>query len=140
MTDAFKGGLTLNLGSSGSPTTYSELCEAVEIGGFGKTNSLIDVTSFCSPGNDREYIAGLADGEEVTLNLNYITNNANQQSVRTSVDNGETRDFQIVMDDGTNSETFTFAAVCLAWTLNPSFDDANRVAFTLKITGGILIT
>lgn len=139
MTSAFVAGVTLKLGASGSPTSFSNLCEAISISGIGKTNSLVDVTNFCSTAGTREYIAGLADGEEVAFEMNYLPGDANQQSLRSSVNSQENREFQIEITDGTDTETFTFEAVCLSWVLTPEIDSQNKVTFTVKITGDITI-
>lgn len=140
MTSAFVAGVTLKLGASGSPTSFSNLCEAVSISGIGKTNSLVDVTNFCSAAGTREFIAGLAEGEEVSFEMNYLPGDANQQSLRSSVNSQETREFQLAITDGTDSETFTFFGVCLSWVLTPSIDAQNQVTFSVKITGDITIS
>lgn len=137
MSDAFVGGVTINLGAVGSPTSFSELCEIKDVSGIGKTNSLVDVTSFCSPAGVRQFIAGLAEGNEITMIGNLLTNDTNQDSLMDSVDSGSNREFQIVFDDGSNTITLTFEAVCLSWEMTPSFDDANGVTFGLKVSGDI---
>lgn len=139
-TQAFVAGVTLQISTPGSPSVFSALCEAVSISGIGKTNSLIDVTNFCSPAGTREYIAGLAEGEEVSFEMNYLPDNANQVSLRTSVDSQDTREFRLIITDGSASETFTFHAVCLSWVLVPSVDSQNQITFTAKITGDIVIS
>lgn len=143
MTSAFKGGIALKRGNAASPEVFTTIAEVRSISGLGKTNDLIDVTNFDS-GNTREFIAGLADGSEVTFDSNFIMDNAQQEAVRTSVDNGSTDNYQLVVTNPTTSpinvETFAFAAVAITWTINPSFDDANTMSFTIKISGNITIT
>jgi len=34
---------------------------------------------------------------------------------------------------------YTFAAVALAWVLNPAVDDRNTISFTFKISGDITV-
>jgi hypothetical protein len=38
------------------------------------------------------------------------------------------------------TNTYTFSAVCLSWAISPSYDDANMISFTLKISGDITVT
>jgi len=71
-TEAFVGNVFLHRGKTGSPAEYERVCQVFSIGGLGATNALIDATTFCS-GGSREYIGGLADGAEMTLELNYET-------------------------------------------------------------------
>lgn len=126
----------LKLGQADSPETYNDVEEVLSITGFGKTNDLLDVTNFDSPAGTKEFIAGLADGAEITAECNYI-GGTEQDALRTAIDAGSTRNFQIVNTNQSPSETFAFAAVCLSWTIEPSPTEQNRISFGLKITGAI---
>jgi len=138
MTAGFTGGLTFKMSDSASPEDYSVVEEAKSVSGLGKTNPLIDTTSFDS--TSREYIAGLADGQEISVECVRVHTASNiQDTVITAIDSGLTKNFQLTLTDGTTSKTYTFAAVCLSWAITPSFDDATMVSFTFKITGDITV-
>lgn len=142
MDKPFVGNVYLELGDEGSPHTYSRVCEITGISGLGETNDLVDVTTFCSGGN-REYIGGLADGQEVTLDGNFIVDSDNRRELIRAQKNKSTRAFRVVVDDnadGTADLIFWFDAAVLGWTLNPSIDNKNAVQFNLKISGEIDIT
>jgi hypothetical protein len=124
------------------------VCQAFGISGVGQTNEQVDATTFCS-GGIKEYIAGLADGSEVTLELNLETINANPLAqvildMIGDVKNKRIRDFELRFDgnnDGTDTDlVFHFAMTCLSWTVNPSPSAKNSISFTGKITGDINIT
>ena len=106
--------------------------------GFGKTNPLVEVTSFDSA--SREYIAGLADGTEVTLEANYLPADAQQQGLIADVDGGLNRNFEILITDGVTPLTYSVTFTCLSWVINPSYDDKNTITFTLKISGDITVS
>ncbi len=141
MTAAFIGGVTFaRLNISVSPNTYDTIEENAALSGIGVTNPLVDVTSHDSTA--REYIAGLADGSEITLESNYIqTASSKQLDLMSDIDNKLTSGFKLTMLDASvspnTSKTFTFNAVCLSWSVAPSFDDKHMITFTLKISGGI---
>jgi hypothetical protein len=136
MTQANISQFALQLGQADSPETFQTIEEVLSLSGFGKTNELIEVTNFDS-GLTKEYIAGLADGAEITAECNYYQAATNQQALKTAVDAGSTRNFQLVNQVPSPDETFSFAAVCLSWTIEPSPTEQNRISFTLKITGDI---
>lgn len=69
MNSSFVGNAFLYRGDGGSPEVFTRVCQAFGISGIGQTNEQVDATTFCS-GGVKEYIAGLADGTEVTLELN----------------------------------------------------------------------
>ena len=143
MTAAFKGGLTVSRqNTTVSPVAYQALEEVRSLSGFGKTNPLIDATSMDS--TSMEYIAGLADGNEITIEcLRVHTASNKQDDLITDIDNGTTSNFQIVLTDNSVSpiltKTYTFAGVCLSWSVTPSYSDANMISFTVKITGDITV-
>lgn len=146
--DAFVGNTILWRGDGASPQNFTAVCEAFGISGIGETNDQIEATDFCS-GGVKEYIAGLADGSEITLELNFIAkaSAADKMAIQAAfiadVKNKAIRDFQLRCDgdgDGITDLTFHWAATALSWTLNPSPTAKNSISFGLKITGGVDIT
>lgn len=143
MTAGFTGGLTFaRLNTSSSPNAYQSIEEVKSLSGLGKTNPLIDVTSFDSAA--REYIAGLADGSEITVECVRVHTASNlQDTVIADVDAGSTRTFRLTITNESTSpnltKTYTFSAVCLSWSITPSFDDAQMISFTMKISGDITV-
>jgi hypothetical protein len=146
-TNAFVGGVSLFRGDGGSPQEFEEVCQLFGISGLGESNALIDATTFCSRGN-AEYIGGLADGSEVTLELNFETIGAGKaliQQMIQSVKQRRTDSYQLrAYGDPDNPDTvqmiFHLDALALSWTLNPSPTAKNSISFGVKISGAIDIT
>lgn len=144
--DAFVGNVFLYRGDGGSPESWTIVCETFGMSGIGEKNDQIDSTDFCS-GGTKEYIAGLSDGSEITLELNFIAKQVGALTIQADfirdVKNKALRDFQLRCDgdgDGITDLTFHFTCTCLSWTLNPSPTAKNAISFGLKISGGIDIT
>jgi hypothetical protein len=133
MSSAFLNGVTIKY--SADDTTYAVVPEVNSFDGLGKTNPLVDVTSFDSTG--REYIAGLADGKEITMECNYVPANVVQNALETIVNSGTNGYLEITITDGTTTDVFTFQMVPLEWMIGPSFEDKNTRNFVFKITGAI---
>ena len=141
-TAAFVGDIFLYRGGTGSPSspvTFTKVCQVFGMSGLGQTNALVDATTFCSAGS-REYIGGLADGAEMTVECNYERDAAVLFTMITDVTNKAVRQFQVHDESGSPHKVFSFAATCLGWTMNPSVDDRNTITFTLKISGAITIS
>ena len=135
-TVAYISGTTFKLGDGASPEVFTAIEEIISISGLGKTNPLIDATSLDSTA--KEYIAGLSDGAEITLECNKVNTSSSQQAnFKTAVNNGTNKNIQVVMTDGTTPETYSFAVIPLSWMNNPQVEDRNTVTFTMKITGAI---
>lgn len=144
--NSFVGNAFLYRGDGGSPEVFTRVCQAFGISGLGKTNEQVESTTFCS-GGIKEYIAGLADGSEVTLELNLETIQPTSQVILdmiADVNNKRQRDFELRFDgdgDGQDDDlTFHFTMTCLSWTVNPSPSAKNTITFTGKVTGDINIT
>lgn len=136
MTSAFISGLTFKVGDGASPQVYSAIEEAISVSGVGLTNPLIDATNYDSTA--KEYIAGLADGTEVTVECNYLPNATVQATLKTNTNAGTTTNIQVLITDGVTPKTFTFDVIPLSWVINPQVEDRNTLTFTMKITGSII--
>lgn len=142
MSSAFLNGVTISRSAAVSPLSFSSIPEVNSFDGLGKTNPLVDVTSFDSAA--REYIAGLADGSEISMECNYLPGNTQQDALQASVDAGVNFYMQVVVLDVTVSpnvgDTFVFEVVPLSWNVAPSYDDKNTRSFTFKISGDITVS
>lgn len=146
-TNAFVGGVYLWRGDGGSPQSFERVCQVFGISGLGETNAIIDATTFCSEGS-AEYIGGLKDGSEVTIELNYETvlpgalvidemiQDVKQKRVRSY----ELRAHGDINDPTTVKQTFHFDGLSLSWTLNPSPTAKNAISFGAKVSGDIDVT
>ncbi len=86
---------TLQLGSGASPNVFSStIAEVLRCGPIGATNSEVDVTNLDSTA--KEYIAGLADGNTIDFDVNFIANDSEQLSLRTSQAAGSTVNLRMI--------------------------------------------
>lgn len=135
----FTGGITLKIDEGAG--TYTAIPGLTTPPTLGKTNPLVDVTDFDSTA--KEYISGLPDGNEISATFHYdaaAASNARLVQLQTAVDNKTNVDLQVVVTDGTNTDTYAFAAVPLSWTLNGGPEEVATIDFTLKVSGAITKT
>ena len=92
---------TLQLGSGASPQVYTTIAEVLRCGPIGSTNPEVDVTNLDSTA--KEYIAGLADGNNVEFDVNFIAGNTEQESLRTSQAAGSTVNLRMVWQTSPNT-------------------------------------
>lgn len=85
---------TLQLGSGASPQVYTTIAEVLRVGPIGSTNPEVNVTNLDSTA--QEYIAGLADGNTVDFEFNWVAGNTQQQSLRTQQASGSTVNMKMV--------------------------------------------
>lgn len=134
MTAASIGNWTLKVGTNASPEVLTSVEEVLDVSEFGAENELIDVTNWDTTVGEKEYIGGLADGTEFTVECNFVTGTTHQSALR--ADKGSTRTFELKYN-GSTTITFTGTAVNLGWKNLPSTSEQNKVSFSFKVSGGI---
>ena len=133
MTDATIGlGTTLAYGDGGSPEVFTTVAEVVSISGPGMSRELPDATHLGSPNGYREFIGGLRDGGEVTLELNWLPGNATHDQ-----DNAG-RNWRITLPT-TPAATVTFTGVVSAFEPDIPVDDKMSLSVTIKVSGAVTI-
>lgn len=137
-TKAFVGKVFLKVGNGASPEVFTRYCEMTSLSGLGQANDQVEATTFCSNGS-KEYIPGLADGKEVTVEANYDPLNVTQNQLIADVKAKHTRNFEVEIEEDSPATVFHFAAAMLSWEMGPSISAANKVTFTFKISGDITI-
>ena len=109
--------------------------EIVKITGPAMKADMKEVSNMLSPNTYKEFIAGLREGGDVTVEGNYIPKEAtnSQTTLRTDFENGTQSSWTIVLSNALG--TWTFTAMVSALTPAIPLDDRITVTFTLKITG-----
>ena len=133
---AFVGDIFFERGDGASPEVFTRICQVFSIDGIGETNALEESTTMCSAGS-REYIGGLSDGAEFSIECNYEQDGTDLDQLRTDVRAKTAVNYQVVVEQLSPSELFAFAAIPLSWTLNPSVDGRNTMTFSFKISGAV---
>lgn len=137
MTAANIGRWKALLGSTGSPVTYTAIEEVFNVSGLGQVNDLVDVTNFDSPTGTREFIGGLADGQEITIEANYVPAGTQQAAMVAAVVAKSNRQFRISYVGVSPNKTWTFACTPISYEYGPSVDDKNTITFVVKVSGSI---
>jgi len=137
-TNAYLSNIKVELVGTDSPITYSELEEVMGGVQVGESAPLVDVTHLQS--TSREYISGLADGDEFSLECNMSPNSPSIQQQFIAL-KGSTRSLRVTSTDlstsPNTSRTYTFSSVFLGWSLQPAVGEQDKITFNFKISGGI---
>ena len=111
---------------------YVDLAEVNDISGPSISQGTVDVTSHDSPW--REYKATIADGGEISFDINYIPSDATHQLIRGAVSDGADHQFQITFTDGS---TATFNGIVTSFEIGAPVADKMSAAIKIKVTGSI---
>ena len=116
---------------TGGPTTIAQIRD---IGGPGVSMDTIDVTTHDSTDAWREFVAGLKDGGEVSLDLVYDPDSPSQTLLRTDLDGRTKASYSITLTDATPA-IITFDCFVTAFEPSAAVEDELGLSATLKVTG-----
>lgn len=122
----FANAAVLKLGS----TTISEL---TSISAPNLTADTIDVTTHGSTGRYREFIQGLRDGGEISVEGFYTTASAN--TITTQLNTSATTTATIDLPTTPTATRFTATVICTAFSSEAPVDGAIGFSATFKVTG-----
>lgn len=126
-------------GDGGGSEVFTDVPGLRSMGTVGASRSLIDVTHLQS--SAREYRLALKDGQEMTFEALYDPTNAQHQGLKSDLDNGVRRNFQMELNDDASPNTMvSFTALVTNWTFSVELDNVYVLNFTLKPTGDLTIT
>lgn len=132
--DAF-GTLFKRAGTLTGPFTYTTIANVTNISGPSRSRETIDVTAHDSPNQYMEFIGGLKDGGEVSLDINYDPGQATHD-LDDDFDDATPRNYQIVILPGTDDEfTWTIAGIMTGLEDEFAYDGKMERSMTIKITG-----
>ena len=126
-------------GGTAGVELFTEIAEITNLGGPDETLELIDATHMGSPGGRREFIPSLKDSGEVTLDLNFLPGDANQNGLRQDLIDRVRRTFKLVWTDLALT-TYTFSGYVTSHTKSAAIDDKLTASVTIKITGDIQLS
>lgn len=115
--------------TSTGPDVYTTVAEVNNVTPPGISRDAVDATHEESPNGYREFIAGMKDGGEVSIELNYTL--ANATALLTALEAGLGA-FKVTMPGG---ETWSFSAVPTNVQPEAPIDDKIALSATFKISG-----
>ena len=127
-------GTKVAVGDGASPEVFTDIPEIVSFSGPGGSGQVIDVTDLDSTAVEK--IMGLADEGQLTLDVNYIPDNAVHAGLVADRKAQTLRNIRITFTD-VGATVWTFAAYILNFTGSGGVNAATKSSITLEITGAI---
>jgi hypothetical protein len=138
MTGAILGnGVALKRGDGASPEVFTSIGEVVSHGGPNQTVNEVAVTHLGS--TVHEYLTGLRDSGELTLEANYLGSDTQQNALETDMANGALRNFQMTFPFSP-VRTAAFSGRVTAFGLAGGVDEPVRLSISIRITSLITWT
>lgn len=122
--------------ATGTDFTWNSVAvvEVNTVGDIDLTSDDIEVTHYNSDDGYKEYIQGLRDGGEITVEGNFVPTDAGQASLITDFEAGTKRTGVVSLPNAAAS-TWTFTAYVKGFTTSQPINDKLMFTATLKISG-----
>jgi len=127
-------GTFLQVGDGASPEDFTTIPEMMKISGPSVKFDLLDVTSHDSDGFFREYIPGLADGDNIAGDFNWRPSNEVHILLRENSYARTLTNIKTIFPDDSDNTVDTSAYIA---NISPSADIGQvlKASLTLKVTG-----
>lgn len=119
-----------------SPAAFVDIAEVLNISGPSLARDAVDATHTASTEGWREYIPGLKDAGEVSVEMNYIPGGSGDTYMRGTFDAETLTQFRI-SEPNSPATTITFNAIVTAYETERPVDDKMVATATLKISGKV---
>lgn len=130
------GSLLAIFDTDASPDAFVDIAEVTNISGPSLARDAVDATHMASDDGWREFIPGLKDAGEVSVEMNYIPGSSGDAYMRGTFDSQDAVQFRIT-EPNSPATTITFNAIVTAYELERPVDDKMVATATLKITGRV---
>jgi predicted secreted protein len=121
-------------------TTYETIANVTGINGPDRKRETIDVTAHDSPDGWMEFLGGLKDGGEVSLDINYDPAELTHD-IDDDFDDDAPRNYRIVILPGTADEhTWSLKGIMTELGDEFPYDDKMARSMTIKVTGKPVLT
>lgn len=126
-------GTELRRGDGATPTeVFTAIGSVTNVGGPGLARDTYDVTAHDSPNRWREFIGGLKDGGEVSLDINYDP--VDHDTLVADLDDSAARNYELAFP--TTPETlWGLSLILTGFEPNAPHDDKLAATITFKVTG-----
>jgi predicted secreted protein len=115
--------------------TLTAIAEVISVTPPNPQTADVEVTHFKSANRRREYIAGLIEDGEGTIEINFVPGSASDVILRAAVNDGAVRSYRIVVPDGNTGWQIDGDCIVKGYERNIPIDDRMTATITVRFTG-----
>lgn len=139
MSDAKIGyGTRAYLQATSAATALTKLAQVFNVTLPNEQIAEVEVTHYESPGRTREFIPGLNDAGEITVEMNFVPGSPTDALIVAAKADGEVRQFRIVTPDDDDNQMYTFPVFVRGYERGIPVDDRMTATVTLRVAGAVV--
>lgn len=132
-------GTLLKRGNGATVEVFTTVAEVKSISGPGLSMETIDATHMESPNAFRELLPSFKSAGEVTLEMNFLPANSNQQGFVEDFQDRVKRNWKLVFPD-TATTTWSFSGYITGFAPSAAVDSILTASATIAVTGDVTIS
>ena len=117
---------------------YTELGEVKNANKPNATTAQVEVTHMGSPSRTQEFIAGLTDGGEIAMGMNWVPGAATDAFIEAWRAGGNERRSVRITSPAPGNKTYTFPGFILSYSASMQFGDVMEAELSLKVAGAVV--
>ncbi|MEU3600879.1 phage tail tube protein [Streptomyces sp. NPDC006798] len=125
-------GVAFARGDGAAPEVFTPIAHVTSVSGPGLSRNTIDVTTHQSPGAWMEFIGGLKDGGEVSIDVNYDP--SDHDALVADFNDPDPRSYRLLFPDPAQT-TWTLRSILTGFEPSAPVDDKLSAALTFKVSG-----
>jgi predicted secreted protein len=118
--------------STAGPAAFVEVAEVITVTPGEASTDRVEATHMQSPGRRREYISGLIDSGEASLEINWVPGSPTDELLRRLFNSGATEQHRITFPNGAR---VTFEAQITGFSKAVPIDDRMTATITVSVSG-----
>jgi len=118
-------------------TALTALDAVFDVGLPEDTVDEIDTTHYKSPGKRREFMAGLIDGGEIQIQMNYRPGSATDLLLTAAKAARDVRDWEITIPDGATGWVFSGSGFVKSYTKTNPLDGKREATAIIRVSGDV---
>ena len=131
----FRGtGTSIRLGNGASPEVFTAVGDVISVDGPNITKDQIEVTALDS--SAKEFLDDIDDAGDVTVEMNWNPQDAQQVALRSDAEGSSARNFRIIYNDVSSTQV-DFSGRVLEFNINVQAADAVKATARIKVSGSL---
>ncbi|WP_294189076.1 phage tail tube protein [uncultured Sphingomonas sp.] len=139
MSDAMIGyGTRALMQATVSAAALTKLAEVTNVTMPNEQVAEVEVTHYESPGRSREFIPGMSDAGEITVEMNWVPGSEADALIAAAKADGKVRTFRIVTPPDDNAQMYTFPGFVRGFERGLPMDDRMTATVTIRVAGAVV--
>lgn len=139
MSDAMIGfGTRFFMAATAGAAALTKLAEVTSVGFPNEQVAEVEVTHYESANRTREFIPGLNDAGEITIELNWIPGSETDALIQAAKSDGKVRMMRIATPADDDAQMYTFPGFVRGYERTAPMDDKMVATVTIRVAGAVI--